>query len=116
MSYKTEALTSRHDRTGFDCGIPPLTTYLQRQANQDQKRRVSACFVFYESANVLGYYTLSASTVGLERLPLRIQKKLPRYPRVPATLMGRLAVDLSARGRRLGETLLFDAMFRALAG
>ena len=62
----------------------------------------------------MGYYTLSSASVGLEKLPANLQKKLPRYPQIPATLMGRLAIDLSARGRRLGETLLFDAMFRAL--
>ena len=36
------------------------------------------------------------------------------YPEVPATLMGRLAVDRRARGRRLGEFLLMDAFSRAL--
>lgn len=114
MTYKTEALTSKHDRKGFDCGAASLTRYFQQQASQDQKRKVAVCFVFCESDRVLGYYTLSSATVDLSRLPLALQKKLPKYPRLPATLMGRLAVDKSARGRRLGETLLFDAMFRAL--
>jgi predicted GNAT family N-acyltransferase len=43
-----------------------------------------------------------------------VAKKLPRYPIVPATLMGRLAVDHRARGRRLGELMLMDAWGRAL--
>jgi predicted N-acetyltransferase YhbS len=37
-----------------------------------------------------------------------LAKKLPRYP-MPVALIGRLAVDERARGRRLGETLLIDA-------
>ena len=41
-------------------------------------------------------------------------KRLPRYPAVPATLMGRLAVDRRHQRRRFGELLLFDAFSRAL--
>lgn len=114
MIYKTEALSSQHNRKQFDCGVASLTRYFQQQASQDQKRKVAACFVFCESEKILGYYTLSSASVGLDKLPANLQKKLPRYPFVPTTLMGRLAIDRTARGRRLGETLLFDAMFRAL--
>ncbi|HEX9368238.1 MAG TPA: GNAT family N-acetyltransferase, partial [Vicinamibacterales bacterium] len=42
------------------------------------------------------------------------RKRLPRYPLVPATFMGRLAVDRSYRGLRLGERLLIDALRRSL--
>lgn len=114
MTYKTHPLRPHHNKRDFDCGISSLNRYLQRQASQDQKRKVAACFVFCENDNVLGYYTLSAATVGLELLPPELQKRLPRYPRIPATLLGRLALSVSAQGKRLGETLLFDAMFRAL--
>lgn len=41
-------------------------------------------------------------------------QRLPRYPLVPAALLGRLAVDLAWRGRRLGELLLADALRRVL--
>jgi predicted N-acetyltransferase YhbS len=91
-----------------------MNRYLQKQAGQDQKRRAAACFVFCEEGKVLGYYTLSSATLGLDELPESWQRKLPKYPRVPATLMGRLAIDTTTRGRRLGEALLFDGLFRAL--
>jgi predicted GNAT family N-acyltransferase len=38
-----------------------------------------------------------------------------RYPRLPATLLGRLAVSLEQRGQGLGEILLLDALARALS-
>jgi hypothetical protein len=41
-------------------------------------------------------------------------KKLLRYPEVPAALVGRLTVDRQHRNKRLGETLLLDAMRRTL--
>jgi predicted N-acetyltransferase YhbS len=43
-----------------------------------------------------------------------IGQKLPRYP-MPVALIGRLAVDERARGRRLGEALLIDAFERVVA-
>jgi predicted GNAT family N-acyltransferase len=43
-----------------------------------------------------------------------LAKRLPRYPVVPATLMGRLAVHQNRQGQGLGELLLFDAFSRTL--
>ncbi|MEZ2237088.1 GNAT family N-acetyltransferase [Microcoleus sp.] len=44
----------------------------------------------------------------------RLQKKLPRYPLLPATLLGRLAVDRTYQGQHLGELILIDALTKAL--
>lgn len=41
-------------------------------------------------------------------------RKLPRYPLVPATLLGRLAVDRRHQGKGYGRFLLADALYRAL--
>jgi hypothetical protein len=110
-------LSGHHDRGGFSCGIGALDRYLKTQAGQDSSRRVAACFVispFEEPDRIVGYYTLAAASVALAELPASISKQLPRYPVIPATLMGRLAVDSRFQGARLGEFLLFDAMARAL--
>ena len=110
-----EALSRRHKRDNFDCGIDALDRYLKKQANQDIRRRIAASFVAVTEKNVIvGYYTLSAFSINLPGLPADQIKKLPRYPVVPATLLGRLAVDLGYRGRRLGEFLLMDALARSL--
>ncbi len=42
-----------------------------------------------------------------------MQKKLPKYPSLPATLIGRLAVDKTIQGEGVGEKLLVDALIRA---
>jgi len=60
------------------------------------------------------FYTLSATSIQLTELPAELTKKLPRYPRLPATLLGHLAPDLSARGFGLGRILLVDAITRAV--
>lgn len=108
--------TARHDRSGFTCGIEALDRYLQSQASQDARRRVAAPYVLTEPPffNVLGFYTLSNTSVHATELPAAFVKKLPRYPVLPATLLGRLAVDMKGRGRGLGTELLLDALHRCL--
>ena len=110
-------LVSTHDRAGFSCGVPALDIYLQKQAGQDVRRRVAVAFVATpDGKTIAGYYTLSQYSVELGALPEELAVKLPRYPLVPATLIGRLAVSTTFRGRGLGELLLMDALHRCLAG
>ena len=105
-----------HNRSAFACGVKSLDLYLQKQIYQDLKRRIAAPFVLLEvgQPEVLGYYTLSAFSVHLGELPANMTRRLPRYPDVPATLLGRLAVGQAYRGRGLGEFLLMDALHRSL--
>lgn len=111
-----EPLGRQHDRTAFSCGAEALDRYLKQQARQDADKRVAAPFVAVRAPDtrVLGYYTLSASVLTLANLPDELARKLPRYPQLPVTLMGRLAVDRSAKGQGLGEHLLLDALHRSL--
>lgn len=111
-----EPLGKTHNRAAFSCGVPALDQYLQRQAGQDARRYAAAPFVLCEgdSTAILGFYTLSAISVDVGELPDETARKLPRYPEIPATLIGRLAVDQRRRGERLGEFLLMDALHRSL--
>ena len=77
-------------------------------------RRQLLCWRASNENTIAGYYTLSATAVVFDQLPEDFRKKLPRYPEVPAALVGRLAVDTRHRDKRLGELLLFDAMRRTL--
>lgn len=115
-AYRIAPLGKSHNRDGFSCGSAALDRYLQQQARQDAEKRAAAPFVLIEppAARVLGYYTLSASLVDTGELPDTLVKKLPRYPQLPVTLLGRLAVDQSMKGRGLGEFLLMDALRRSL--
>jgi predicted GNAT family N-acyltransferase len=106
---------NKHDRRAFSCGIPALDIYLQRQAAQDMEKNAAVVYVaLIENSSIAGYYTLSQFGVDVAELPTSLSKRLPRYPIVPATLLGRLAVASAFQGRRLGEALLFDALRRSL--
>lgn len=111
-----EPLGKCHDRKGFSCGVPALDDYLKKRAGQDARRRVAAPFVACErdSARIAGYYTLSALSIDAGALPAEMTRKLPRYPDIPATLIGRLAVDESWQGQGVGQFLLVDALYRSL--
>lgn len=112
---------SLHDRANFDCGVSALNDYLAKQAALDLKRKASGCWVITDEADsskVLGYYALSAEAidaVDLPEMPKAISKKLPRYRRIGAALLGRLAIDKSQQGQGIGELLLMDAFHRCLA-
>ncbi|TWT77300.1 Acetyltransferase (GNAT) family protein [Posidoniimonas polymericola] len=112
--FRIERL-AKQDRSGFDCGIPPLNDYLHKQAGQDERRRFAACYLLVDAATseVAGYYTLAAGSVLLGDLPQATAKKLPRYPSVPVVRIGRLAVDQRYQGKKLGGVLLVDAIQRA---
>lgn len=116
-SRQVEPLSKRHDRSAFTCGSEALDRYLKQQARQDADKRVAAPFVLVTppDANVLGYYTLSASTVQVDAIPEDQARKLPRYPLLPVTLLGRLAVDQTLKGKGAGSFLLMDALYRSLA-
>jgi len=117
---------SAHDRKSFSCGVPELDAYLKTRAAQDMKARASVCWVLPttdddgrhdthgEPSPIIGYYTLSNLGVLLEGLPDEVAKRLPKYPQIGATLIGRLAVDEKHRGRGWGEILLMDALKRCL--
>ena len=93
-TFRIEPLNDEHDRTGFMSGSAALDRYFQTQASQDVRRRIATCFVAvsYDSGQIAGYYTLSATSVALDTLSPQLTKKLPRYPVVPAALIGRLTV------------------------
>ena len=122
MVLKIEPLDSRkHIRSNFCCGKDSLDNYIRKQASQDLKRKVATIFVLVdESENhpkteILGYYTLSNYTIDITELDTALAKTLPRYPQLPATLLGRLAVNCTQTGKRFGEILLIDALKKSLA-
>jgi GNAT superfamily N-acetyltransferase len=113
---KIEVLNKNHDRAAFSCGNDALDTYLKKRASQEAKKKIATTFVMVgnQPSAVIGYYTLSATSILLGDLPDNISRKLPKYPQVPATLLGRLAIDSHYQGRGYGEILILDALRRSL--
>jgi len=100
-------LSSHHDRRDFDCGVEELNSYLLKYSGQHERKGIGRTYVAIDDddTRVLGYYTISSSGVAFDVVP----ENLPHHP-VPVALIGRLAVDVTARRRRKGETLLIHAL------
>lgn len=108
-------LNKQMNRESFASTSVELNQYLHTRALQDMKRRIASCFCAIDEAEptrIIGYYTLSATSIYIDELPDELSKKLPRYPTIPAFLLGRLAVDKQFAGQGYGGLLLVDALHR----
>ena len=105
----------RYERESFSCGVASLDLYFRSRARQDRAKYAAAVFVMAQGPSVIGYYTLSSYTIDPGELPDELVRKLPRYPNLPATLIGRLAVDKRYHRKGFGEELLLDALKRCFA-
>lgn len=103
----------------FDCGDHPLNDYLKRHAWANQSRNlIGVTYVAVEDAQsriVLGYYTLAASAISRDLLPVELTKELPRHRNLPVTLLARLAVSKPFQKSGLGGKLLWHALRNVLA-
>ena len=121
-TYLTRRIGPGDPACGFRCGKHPLDDYFRRHALPNDQGNVGLAYVVDASADdvaaglptVIAFYTLSMAAVVSADVGSVMEKKLPRYP-MPVALIGRLAVDDRARGRRLGEALLLDALYRVTA-
>lgn len=101
----------------FSSGVHALDDFLKRHAlkNSVESNSLGKTWLLHrDSADppefppILGFFTLSMSSVESGLVSPVVQKKLPRYP-APVALLGRLAVDLRAQKRRLGAVLIREA-------
>ena len=107
----------KHDRAAFSCEQQSLDRYLKEHATQEIKKRVAAIYVLTpDGKTIAGYYTLSQYVIDAGELPPELvqQLHLPKYDKLPATLLGRLARSKEFKGSGLGELLLMGALKRAL--
>lgn len=107
-----EALNHAHTLAGFDCGEPALDDWLLRRAMANQLNRASRTFVVAdENRRVVGYYAMAAGAVSHQEATGAVRCNMPDA--IPVLVLGRLAVERSVQGRKLGAAMLRDAVMRA---
>ena len=111
--FYSEAL-GKHDRSAFASGNERIDGYFRTVVSQDVKRNYAHCYVLVEKETnrLAGFYSLSATNIPLTEIPPEAARKLPRYPTVPAALIGWLGRDVRFRGQEVGAMLLRDAVVR----
>jgi GNAT superfamily N-acetyltransferase len=116
LTFETRApepLIASHAVDQFDCGVVALNDWLQRRALANQLSGATRTFVVTDVERaVLGYYALAAGAVALADATGAVRRNMPNP--VPVIVLARLAVDLRMQGRRLGASLLKDAVYRVV--
>lgn len=95
----------------FSCGYEALDTYLRRYAKKNHKKGIGKTFVLADGELIVGFYTVSMSSIDFQNVPLSFRSGIPKYP-IPVAIIGRLAVDLNYQGKKLGGILLINALKR----
>lgn len=115
--YCITVLEKAHDKISFSCGNEALDTYLKKQASQEIKKNISVTYVITEEncRKILGYYSIASNSFDADGLPIELLKKLPKYPRLPAIIIGRLAVHQHHKKAGLGTHLVVHALQKSLA-
>lgn len=106
-------LSARHRVEDFSCGVQTLDEWLIRRAWNNQRTGASRTYVVTAASQVVGYYCLASGALALSEAPGGLRRNMPDP--IPMAILGRLAVDLSWRGRGMGVALLRDAVERTLA-
>jgi predicted GNAT family N-acyltransferase len=118
QNFRFEPLDKKlHNRAAFSCEHEGLNVYLKERASQEVQKRVAAvCVLTPDGKTIAGYYTLSQYTIEAGDLPDdAVQRfRLPKYDKLLATLLGRLARSKGFKGTGLGEILLMGALDKAL--
>jgi GNAT superfamily N-acetyltransferase len=110
-----EPLAKNHQLEGFDCGKHhSLTEWLQKFAFSSQQSNSARTFVVHRANRVVGYYSLSASSILKEEASERAAKGQAAYP-IPVILLARLAIDKTEQKQGIGPALLKNALQRSFA-
>ncbi len=103
-----EPLREDHLIARFDSGEPELDEWLTRRSWRNQLAGFSRTYVTIDADRVVGYHAVSAFAVLRSDATGRARRQAPQ--RIPAILLGRLAVDREAQGQGIGAALLRHAM------
>jgi hypothetical protein len=108
MEAKVVVLGPQHKeaKKNFKCGNDILNNYLAHFALQDQQKKLSVCFVLESpSQEIIGYYTLSASSIDAKNTSdQRFMPFKTKYRTLPIILIGRFAIDLKYKGKGFGKS------------
>ena len=107
-----EHLTSAHDVSAFDSGVPELDDWLKKRALANEDAGASRTYVMCAGGRVAGFYALATGSVAHVQALGRVRRNMPDP--VPVMTLGRLAVDRAWQGRSVGSSLLRDAILRTL--
>jgi len=114
-----QALTTSHDLSLFDCGVPALDNWLRQRALKGEQSGASRSYVVCIGQRVVGFYCLANGAITHTQASGNIRRNMPDP--IPVMVIGRMAVDQYWQNSGIGRALIRDAIQRtvqaaALAG
>lgn len=96
-------------RKNFDCEEKSLNDYIQNYARSNSRDDISQTHVLLDDENkkIISYYSTCNYSVAKESLATKFGVPVKQ---VPATLIGRLAVDKIYKGKGYGASTLVEAL------
>lgn len=109
--WEIQPFFKHEGRAGFVCGEAALDAYLASYAGQHEQAGVARTFLAIdrEKGGLVGYYSLSMSSIPHDNLPDALQKRFPAFP-IPVARLVRLAVDRRYQGQGAGAFLFMAAL------
>lgn len=108
-----EKLTKSHDLSQFNSGKESLDDWLKKYAWTSQAANTAKTYVVHRDNIVVGYYSLAAGNIDVDRATGRMAKGQPKMRPIPVILLARLAVNVNEKGKGLGKALLKNALLRS---
>jgi GNAT superfamily N-acetyltransferase len=107
-------LTDAHNLAQFNSGVHVLDEWLQRRALSNLESGASRTYVICPKGaqNVIGFFSLSMGQILATEATGSMRRNMPN--KIPAVVLGRLAIDLSWQGKGVGRALLAEVMRRSL--
>lgn len=103
-----EPLNSNHCLKQFNCGETKINHFLKSNALSWQQENLTSCKVLIKNEKVIGFFTLSPSSIKKKYFP---KAKLVEYPNdVPIILLGMMGVDKLQKGKGIGSIILTEAL------
>jgi GNAT superfamily N-acetyltransferase len=111
VSLSAPALLAEHYQLDeFNSGEATLDEWLKKRARANLVSGASRVFVSVEENRVVGYYSLSPSSIVADIVPGRFRRNMPDP--IPVVLLGRMAIDKNWQGQGIGRSLFRDAAMR----
>lgn len=121
---RIDAINKKHQKDGFDCGIPVLNLFLKKRAFLLHEKGIAKTFVLVDEDDeekILGFVTLNLCELAAHEIPRLHDHRgsdenssgnMPRT--VPVARIGHLAVDAKFHKSGIGEMLMVFAMEKAV--
>jgi GNAT superfamily N-acetyltransferase len=107
-------LTDVHVLAQFNSGESVLDEWLRARALGNLESGASRTYVICPKAtqNVIGFFSLNMGQILASEVVGSMRRNMPN--KIPAVVLGRLAIDRAWQGKGVGRALLAEVMHRSL--